>query len=213
MLEKTYEDKTIQLYLGDSLEADLLIIPKSCQGIYFTPYAPKNLDTHYPDMKYQNYLDMVISKFSGMLTDTGHFCVCCLPYEKTDLAKAFVAAGFQYAQEYAIDVDKLNEKTSMTATNTYKKNFYIVFSKVKLPGVLNPSDWHPKELLRQIVFLLTREGDLIFHPFMNTAKPVRISFELGRRCIGISDAQDFCDIAAKRLTDQDTEERFSRGLK
>lgn len=60
----------------------------------------------------------------------------------------------------------------------------------------------PIELIRAFVSDFTDPGDLILDPFMGSGTTLRAAKDLGRRAIGIELEERWCEVAAKRLSQE-----------
>ena len=60
----------------------------------------------------------------------------------------------------------------------------------------------PLALLRELVSLFTDPGDLILDPFGGSGTTARAAKDLGRRCILIEQEEKWCEVAAKRLSQE-----------
>jgi DNA modification methylase len=57
----------------------------------------------------------------------------------------------------------------------------------------------PVVLMRWVLGLMSKPGDLILDPYMGSGPVLRAAKDLGRRAIGIEIEERYCEIAAKRL--------------
>ena len=60
----------------------------------------------------------------------------------------------------------------------------------------------PLAMMSQIVRVSSRPGDLVVDPFMGSGTTLRAAKDLGRRAIGIEIDERYCEIAAKRLSQE-----------
>jgi DNA modification methylase len=57
----------------------------------------------------------------------------------------------------------------------------------------------PVKLLRSVIELVSKPGELIVDPYLGSGTTLRAAKDLGRRAIGIEIEERYCEIAAKRL--------------
>lgn len=60
----------------------------------------------------------------------------------------------------------------------------------------------PESMLRQIIEVSSRPGDLVVDPFMGSGTTLRAAKDLGRRAIGIELDERYCESAANRLAQE-----------
>ena len=70
-----------------------------------------------------------------------------------------------------------------------------------IPVSLHPTQ-KPVAVMRQILLWFTDEGDLICDPYMGSGTTLRAAKDLGRKAIGIEIEERYCEIAAKRLSQE-----------
>lgn len=59
----------------------------------------------------------------------------------------------------------------------------------------------PLALLERIVLASTKEGDVVFDPFMGSGTTGVASLKLNRKFVGIDNTKEYCELAKKRLND------------
>jgi DNA modification methylase len=60
----------------------------------------------------------------------------------------------------------------------------------------------PLPLMRELVSLFTDPGETILDPFMGSGTTLRAAKDLGRRAVGIELEEKWCEVAAKRLSQE-----------
>ena len=68
-----------------------------------------------------------------------------------------------------------------------------------VPGHPTPK---PLALIRRWVRDFTDTGDLVIDPFAGSGTTLRACKDLGRRCIGVEQNADYCEIAKRRLAQE-----------
>jgi site-specific DNA-methyltransferase (adenine-specific) len=60
----------------------------------------------------------------------------------------------------------------------------------------------PVELMKWIILHATEEGGVVLDPFMGSGTTLRAAKDLGRRAVGIEIEEKYCEIAAKRMSQE-----------
>lgn len=63
----------------------------------------------------------------------------------------------------------------------------------------------PEKLIAKLILASSREGDMVFDPFLGSGTTAVVAKKLGRRYCGIEQNPDYCLLAAKRLFLADTD--------
>ena len=61
---------------------------------------------------------------------------------------------------------------------------------------------YPEEIPARAIAAVTDPEDLVLDPFMGSGTTLRAAKDLGRRAIGIEIEEKYCEIAAKRLSQE-----------
>ena len=69
-------------------------------------------------------------------------------------------------------------------------------------GQFNHPTQKPQQLIREFILDSTNKGELILDPFMGSGTTLRAAKDLGRKAIGIEIEEKYCEIAARRLTQE-----------
>jgi len=70
------------------------------------------------------------------------------------------------------------------------------------PGKLPHPTQKPLSLFNKLVTVSSNEGDTVLDPFMGSGTALRAAKDLGRKAIGIEIEEKYCEIAAKRLSQE-----------
>ena len=60
----------------------------------------------------------------------------------------------------------------------------------------------PVDLLRKMVGWSSQPGEMVLDPFMGSGTTLRAAKDMGRKAIGIELREEYCEVAANRLSQQ-----------
>lgn len=72
---------------------------------------------------------------------------------------------------------------------------------IRAESIMHPTQ-KPEGLMRWCVERVTKPGDTILDPFMGSGTTLRAAKDLGRKAIGIEIEERYCEIAAKRMSQE-----------
>ncbi len=81
------------------------------------------------------------------------------------------------------------------------KNTMMVLNQQNEPESDHPCP-KPYKIMTKMVVLGSTEGDTILDPFMGSGTTLRAAKDLGRKAIGIEIEERYCEIAARRLSQE-----------
>lgn len=77
---------------------------------------------------------------------------------------------------------------------------------VRIGKIIPSKDDHPtpkpEALIRHFLMLHGKPGDVVLDPFMGHGPTLRVAKDLGMRAIGIEVDEQFCEVAARRLSQE-----------
>ena len=84
---------------------------------------------------------------------------------------------------------------------TYPSNFWddISIPFWSMPENTDHPTQKPEKLYAKLILASSREGDVVFDPFMGSGTAAVVAKKLGRRYLGIEINEEYCLWAAKRL--------------
>lgn len=86
--------------------------------------------------------------------------------------------------------------------NQEAASFLTVWRMIPPRGIDGHPCPYPEELARRCIAAASRPGDVILDPFMGSGTTLRAAMDLGRRAIGIELSEAYCEIAARRLSQE-----------
>ncbi len=76
------------------------------------------------------------------------------------------------------------------------RGYFFTEDKYGHPGYTS------EDVTKRVLSPFTNEGDLVLDPFMGSGTTLRAAKDLGRRAIGVEISEKYCEIAAKRLSQE-----------
>lgn len=231
MIKPYYDHAGITIYHGDcreilpTLPKVDLVLTDPPYGIDFhsaRPSEERKKDKILNDglNEYQEMLPWMYSAFKDVLKDGGVLCCFCsggggtpsLAYAWLEVPKhlnlenvciwdkGFVGMGWRYRFQWeAVIVATKGERKTWNGGNN--RSNILEFQKV-IPQVGDHPTPKPEALMRQLIEDNCNQDDLILDPFMGSGTTLRAAKDLGRKAIGIEIEEKYCEIAAKRLSQE-----------
>lgn len=222
-----YEDQWVKIYLGDAREV-LPTLPLVDMVLTDPPYGIKNgifwrrNGDGLENWKNEGH-NLEVEGWRLLAADRlaeGAFIeFCSAAFERLfDVCDGHRAAGLELWTRYLI----VKSSPAPTVRPTFASAFEeaVISTKGKrrwYGGGYTPNRWigqtpnnsrdgwgHPTEKpiepLRALVAALTQENDVILDPFCGSATTCRAAKDAGRRSIGIEVDEKYCEISAKRMS-------------
>jgi len=97
--------------------------------------------------------------------------------------------------------NKMNELTGKEWVK-FTKSWGIVNPKRRKEGTLLHPAKYPEELVKEFISFFTKEGDIVFDPFLGTGSTLVASMESGRKGIGIELSEKYAKISRERVENE-----------
>lgn len=208
-----YDSGGITIYHGDCRE----VLPNLMVAALVVTDPPYNVGKDYgtasdslPDAEYAEVMREIVVHCRALAAN-----------------QAWVAPRYKAALWWSLLPDAHEVVVPMRAGNAIRQGWSSKFSTVLAVGVPggHPDDlWEgirsrgegyffreetfchpgytPEPIMRRAISLLSSEGDCVIDPFCGTGTSLRMAKDLGRRAIGIEIDEKWCEIAAKRLSQE-----------
>jgi len=226
-MEAYYRDELINIYCGDSLEVMKTFRAKTVDAVITDPPYSFGLASFsgignskvskWGDLLNQSYFFReVIKESKRILTDKGVIWTFCNWRMLPVLMKGCIEAGEFIESILVWDKDWIGPGGDKGLRPSYELVALICPNKIGLKNrglrdiVKVPWSSHkphhpaekPIDLLRFIVQESTEQGEIVIDPFMGSGTTGVACKELNRRFIGIEIDEKYCEISAKRLSQE-----------
>jgi DNA modification methylase len=101
--------------------------------------------------------------------------------------------------KYYFDNEAIKEDT---VNGLAKKNRRSVWNVPLKPYKEAHFATYPKKLIEPMILASSRKGDIVYDPFMGAGTTAVVAKELGRNYIGSEISKEYCEIATKRIEEQ-----------
>ena len=97
--------------------------------------------------------------------------------------------------------DWIEKEDGRRVRHTYASNFWddLTVPFWSMPENTEHPTQKPEKLLARIILASSREGDVVFDPFLGSGTTSVVAKKLGRHYVGIEQDETFALLAAKRL--------------
>ncbi|MBD2503919.1 DNA-methyltransferase [Anabaena azotica] len=209
-----YQDEYVVLYNDDCRN----VLP-NLKGSYFGwTDPPYNTNKNYgvwndnlPNYEYLIFCDYWISQYKSLCSE---ICVFAphkyfLDYWQM-LGREYKPIILTWSPEGAIRNGFINQYAGLLTNAKPKKRTKDVWHNLQLPGLgwffKEEKYGHPgytsQHLTNQVLLNLAEESTVILDPFAGTGTTLKCAKDFNRKAIGIEISEQYCEIAAKRLSQQ-----------
>jgi len=134
-----------------------------------------------------------IGIFWDALEKNGFIAVDALVWQKPDPVPFNAKTRFLNAWEIAI----IGKRPGATWNSTYQHNI-LKYQAPKNKTRIHPTQ-KPLELIKELVLLTTKKGDLVLDPFMGSGTTAVACKESGRNYLGFEIDKNYCELASNRV--------------
>jgi len=199
-----YEDEHITLYHGDC--ADILPhLPQVDLVLTDPPYGIKRFSKGFGNTRFKGYG----AENSGILWDVApernvldlllNKGTCCIIWGMNYLELPRTEHFLVWSKHQTVDNFASAEVAWTNIKRTKVFDFSIHLHNRRKFGA-HPTE-KPVELMKWCIEL-TKEADLILDPFAGSGTTLRAAKDMNRRCIGIEQSKEYCDVIVKRMKQQ-----------
>jgi site-specific DNA-methyltransferase (adenine-specific)/modification methylase len=204
---KKLPDNSVSLVLTDppyGISRDL-----NCKNKRLGTTAKLNFDFGEWDRLNNEWIELAIKKTSGWfisfcakkdvgvfwdaLEKNGFIAIDALVWQKPDPVPLNAKSRFLNAWEVAV----LGKRPGSVWNSNYEHNI-LKYQAPKSNNRMHPTQ-KPLELIKKLVLLTTKKGDLVLDPFMGSGTTAVACKELGREYIGFEISKDYCELANRRV--------------
>ena len=186
-----HKEESGELWLGDCLEL-MRTMPDKCIDLVLTD--PPYPDYYVEEYKYNpepiKFLDKFKCRQLIFWTAKMDFL---MDYTAIHIWDKKVGAGSWY--------ERIFERNGGIEFKVYRD--YLINSTVAASFTRDTFTGHPSQkplnLIKKLIVEYTKEGDLVFDPFLGSGTTSRACKDLNRKFIGCEISEKYCEIAKKRL--------------
>jgi site-specific DNA-methyltransferase (adenine-specific) len=204
-----YSDDLVTIYHGDCREvlAELgtlavdLVLTDPPYGINFVSYKGKRVhgddEPFDPSWMVRDYQRLVIfgANYFAHLLPPGGWLIWSKRQDNRDLGQ------WAIAKSSTAEVAWTNVHRRVEVYNYFWGGGPFLRSPEERGNTSHPT-LKPVSLMRWILGLASKQGDLILDPYMGSGPVARAAMDTGRRYIGIEIEERYCEIAANRCSQE-----------